>query len=64
MGRWIKQKSVLPLANRVNIQFIQAMLDHFDLSTIKIYTRGSIKQLREVHGAMRPARPETKNSVK
>jgi integrase/recombinase XerD len=44
------------LENGAGIRYIQAMLGHANLSTTQIYTRVSIRKLKEVHDATHPAR--------
>lgn len=46
------------LEGGADIRFIQALLGHADLSTTEIYTRVSVKKLKEVHSATHPARLE------
>ncbi len=48
--------ATLMLENGADIRYIQEMLGHADLSTTEIYTRVSIKKLKEVHRATHPAR--------
>ncbi len=48
--------AILMLENGADIRYIQQMLGHADLSTTEIYTRVSIKKLKEVHNATHPAR--------
>ena len=48
--------ATLMLENGADIRFIQQMLGHADLSTTQIYTRVSIRQLKEIHTATHPAR--------
>ena len=48
--------ATIMLENGVDIRYIQTMLGHSDLSTTEIYTRVSIKQLKEVHSRAHPAR--------
>lgn len=43
------------LENGADIRFVQEMLGHADLGSTAIYTRVSIKQLRQVHQATHPA---------
>lgn len=47
--------ATLMLENGADIRFIQDMLGHVRLSTTAIYTRVSIKKLKEVHDATHPA---------
>lgn len=47
--------ATLMLENGADIRFIQEMLGHAKLSTTEIYTRVSIKKLKEVHEATHPA---------
>jgi integrase/recombinase XerD len=44
------------LEGGADIRFIQALLGHADLSTTEVYTRVSVKKLKEVHSATHPAR--------
>ena len=44
------------LENGAGIRYIQAMLGHASLETTQIYTRVSIRKLKEVHTATHPAR--------
>jgi integrase/recombinase XerD len=46
------------LENGAGIRYIQAMLGHAKLETTQIYTRVSIRKLKEVHTATHPARKE------
>ena len=46
------------LENGAGIRYIQAMLGHARLETTQIYTRVSIRKLKEVHQATHPARKE------
>lgn len=46
------------LEGGADIRFIQALLGHADLSTTEIYTRVSVKKLKEVHSTTHPARLE------
>jgi len=50
--------ATLMLENGAGIRFIQAMLGHESLETTQIYTRVSIRKLKEVHTATHPARKE------
>jgi integrase/recombinase XerD len=38
------------------MRFIQAMLGHADIKTTQIYTRVSIRALKDIHSATHPAR--------
>jgi integrase/recombinase XerD len=51
------------LEGGADIRFIQALLGHADLSTTEIYTRVSVKKLKEVHSATHPAKLERAPSV-
>jgi integrase/recombinase XerD len=42
------------LEGGADIRFIQEMLGHADLSTTQIYTRVSIRKLKEVHARTHP----------
>lgn len=44
------------LENGADIRYIQEILGHANLSTTEIYTRVSIKKLKQVHSATHPAR--------
>ena len=46
------------LENGAGIRYIQAMLGHAKLETTQIYTRVSIRRLKEVHTNTHPARNE------
>jgi integrase/recombinase XerD len=46
------------LENGAGIRYIQAMLGHAKLETTQIYTRVSIRKLKEVHTKTHPARKE------
>jgi integrase/recombinase XerD len=46
------------LENGAGIRYIQAMLGHAKLETTQIYTRVSIRRLKEVHTATHPARKD------
>lgn len=48
--------ATLMLENGADIRHIQAMLGHASLETTQIYTRVSIRKLKEVHTATHPAR--------
>jgi integrase/recombinase XerD len=48
--------ATLMLENGADIRFIQAMLGHVDISTTQIYTRVSIRKLKEIHTATHPAK--------
>lgn len=43
------------LENGAELRWIQAMLGHADISTTQIYTRVSVRALREIHRATHPA---------
>jgi integrase/recombinase XerD len=43
------------LEHGAELRWIQAMLGHADISTTQIYTRVSIRALREIHRATHPA---------
>ena len=44
------------LENGVDVRFIQAMLGHADIKTTLVYTRVSIRALKDIHSATHPAR--------
>jgi integrase/recombinase XerD len=48
--------ATLMLENGADIRFIQVMLGHSRLETTQIYTRVSIRKLKEIHTATHPAR--------
>jgi len=50
--------ATLLLEAGADVRFIQAMLGHASIETIQIYTRVSIRKLKEIHDAMHPARLE------
>jgi integrase/recombinase XerD len=50
--------------NGADIRYIQQMLGHADLKTTQIYTQVSIRQLKSIHTATHPAKPETKPVIK
>ncbi len=43
------------LENGVDVRFIQAMLGHADIKTTQVYTRVSIRALKDIHSATHPA---------
>jgi integrase/recombinase XerD len=47
--------ATLMLEGGADIRYIQQMLGHATINTTQIYTRVSLKQLREVHGKTHPA---------
>jgi integrase/recombinase XerD len=47
--------ATLMLEGGADIRYIQEMLGHVNLETTQIYTRVSIKQLKEVHKKTHPA---------
>lgn len=47
--------ATLMLENGADIRYIQAMLGHSDLSTTEIYTKVSIRKLKEIHALTHPA---------
>ena len=47
--------ATLMLENGADIRFIQQMLGHEDLSTTQVYTRVSIRKLKEVHSRTHPS---------
>jgi integrase/recombinase XerD len=48
--------ATLMLENGADIRYIQAMLGHAELSTTQIYTRVSIRKLKEIHTATHPGK--------
>jgi integrase/recombinase XerD len=50
--------ATLMLENGADIRFVQAILGHERLETTQIYTRVSIRKLKEVHERTHPARNE------
>jgi integrase/recombinase XerD len=48
--------ATLMLENGSDIRFVQAMLGHVRLDTTVIYTKVSIRKLKEIHSATHPAR--------
>ncbi len=50
------------LENGADIRYIQSMLGHASLETTQIYTRVSIRKLKEIHNATHPAK-EKKNDA-
>jgi integrase/recombinase XerD len=58
--------ATLMLENGADIRYIQSMLGHANLETTQIYTKVSIKKLKDIHTATHPAKnqkprePETK----
>lgn len=48
--------ATLMLEHGADVRFIQAMLGHARLDTTQIYTRVSIRKLKEIHDAVHPAR--------
>jgi len=50
--------ATLMLENGADVRFIQAMLGHARLDTTQIYTRVSIRKLKEIHSLTHPARLE------
>lgn len=54
--------ATLMLENGADIRFIQQMLGHAKLETTQIYTRVSIRQLKDVHSATHPAKPASRRS--
>ena len=43
------------LENGADIRFIQELLGHVELGTTQIYTRVSIRKLKEIHTATHPS---------
>lgn len=52
------------LEHGAELRWIQAMLGHADISTTQIYTRVSIRALREIHRATHPAECEADNAAR
>lgn len=50
--------ATLMLENGADIRFIQQMLGHADLKSTQIYTRVSIKKLKDIHSMTHPAKLE------
>ncbi|UVH51841.1 tyrosine-type recombinase/integrase [Pseudomonas sp. CBSPBW29] len=48
--------ATLMLKSGADVRFIHAMLGHVGLNTTQIYTRVSIRVLKEIHTATHPAR--------
>ncbi len=44
------------LENGADVRFIQAMLGHADIKTTQVYSRVSIRALKDIHSATHPAR--------
>jgi integrase/recombinase XerD len=55
--------ATLMLEAGADIRFIQQMLGHASLETTQIYTRVSIRQLKEIHTATHPARLERRGEA-
>lgn len=53
--------ATLMLENGADIRFIQAMLGHANLETTQIYTRVTIRKLKEIHDATHPAKSKRDN---
>lgn len=53
----------LLLENGTDIRYIQLMLGHVSLDTTQIYTRVSIKKLKEVHDKNHPAKLQRKKDL-
>ena len=51
------------LENGADVRFIQEMLGHANLNTTEIYTRVSIRKLKEIHAATHPSAKLGKRSV-
>ena len=48
--------ATLMLENGADVRFIQAVLGHADIKTTQVYTRVSIRALKDIHSATHPAR--------
>src|SRR5471030_3341592 len=48
--------ATLMLENGADVRFIQAMLGHADIKTTQVYTRVSIRALKDIHTATHPVR--------
>jgi integrase/recombinase XerD len=48
--------ATLMLGNGADVRYIQAMLGHADIKTTQIYTRVSIRALKDIHTATHPAK--------
>ncbi len=48
--------ATLMLENGADVRFIQAMLGYADIKTAQVYTRVSIRALKDIHTATHPAR--------
>lgn len=55
--------ATLMLENGADIRFIQAMLGHANLETTQIYTRVTIRKLKEIHDATHPAKSERESNA-
>ena len=55
--------ATLMLENGADVRFIQAMLGHVSIATTELYTRVSIKKLKEIHTATHPARATRTKAV-
>ncbi len=53
---WRHTMATLMLENGADVRYVQEMLGHVKLTTTQVYTRVSIKKLKEVHTATHPAR--------
>ena len=54
--------ATLMLENGADTRFIQQMLGHAKLETTQIYTKVSIRQLKDVHTATHPAKDQAHKS--
>jgi integrase/recombinase XerD len=52
---WRHTMATAMLENGADVRFVQEMLGHVSLATTQIYTRVSIKKLKEVHAATHPS---------
>ncbi|MDP9154855.1 MAG: tyrosine-type recombinase/integrase [Pseudomonadota bacterium] len=48
--------ATLILENGADVRYIQAMLGHADIKTTQVYTRVSIRALKDIHTTTHPAK--------